>query len=489
MKLALEGEPKEVSESTQDYLDYHSTILEQQRLQAPVEVDNTLIEDAQELDEVGGLINQDVIEKTDAITALEAIANYISRVSETKDLDKHAIVLANVAIESLYEKAGIRSDAYAFSMESYDRSHRDELQGALENIKEKISVVFTFLKEKLVAVAKHIGAVINSFNRNMVALKVKLDRVEQMLMTAQAQKASFLAIKAEPWCEYLCYTQTGFDVGLTNVGRDVLSLIQAHSKMSEKATHKYLGWFTQHCDKMRTDEVFNSLKVSKDDFLLPKMTAFNRSVGLSTPKKQNIYFRSEQLPGGRAFYTQVENADKTGLDGVRMFEALDFEINKFDPNSYKIMKAKIILIVALPMTAWLHCINPVLGLAAAGATGAILNNTKIEGTGSNVKIDKHMVFETLTLDQIKHCLANVRQAITELHHWSDEVLQKPWKDQSIDHAIDEIMKSEQSTSNIKSYCNALVNLMTKLGTQVHTYAFKVLNAMLNFAEKSARLYA
>jgi hypothetical protein len=466
-------------------LDFQAITAEQEYLQACLESENPLLEESEQLDIVGHGLHQDLMQKTDAVVNLDAVANFIRQSADKGLLTKQSMILANVAVEGLFDKAGIRSDKLAFSMESLDGG--DSLQTALEDIKEKIASVFSFLKEKILQVAKHIALVAGQFNRNILAIKYKLSRIEEKLHTVKENKPKLYFIKAEPWCEYLCY-QSGFIKKHSEVSHALQTFVSGHTVMAHDVLSKYTQWLKDNLSAGVTDAVFQNLSFNGKDFELKGMTPFHRSVGWGTPKGDNIYLRSVELPGARAYYTQVVHGNATGLLALKSLENVGFELSHYDPQSYKVLKSKIVAIVALPMTVWLATVNPLLGLAAGAMTANYIAKQKVEGTGSRIKIDSALMFDTMSLEDIKKTLEEVRQNMLGLEHWNLEVLHKPWKTRDIDNAVNEIMTEGSSSSNIKAYCNALLNLMSNLGTGVHTYAFKVLNAQLNFAEKSLAQY-
>jgi phiKZ-like phage internal head proteins len=465
-------------------LDVQAISLEQECLQACIEPENLLLEESARLDAVSQDLHRDLMQKTDAVVNLNAVASYISQNADKGLLTKQTMVLANVAVEGLFDKAGIRSDKLVFSMESHEGSGRQALNAALEDIKEKISKVFSFLKEKILQVAHHIAKVAGQFNRNILALKYKINRIEEKLHEVTLVKPKLYMVKAESWCEYLCY-HSGFIKNHSDISKAVSDFVTEHTVMSSNVIEKYTQWLRDNLSASSTDDVFRNLKFDGQDFLLKDMSTFHRSVGWSAAKGENIYMRTKELPGSRAYYVQLVNGNVSGLVGLRALEDVDFKMSHYDPVSYKTMKSKIIAIAALPMTVWLGAVNPLLGLAAAGLTAGYISQQKVANTGSQqVRIDKNLTFDTMSLENIKKTLVEVRQNMLSLEHWNLEVLHKPWKTRDIDNAVDEIMKEGTASSNIKAYCNALLNLMSNLGTGVHTYAFKVLNAQLNFAEKS-----
>jgi hypothetical protein len=228
--------------------------------------------------------------------------------------------------------------------------------------------------------------------------------------------------------------------------------------------------------------------LSPKEYILPGMQEFHRSVGFDTPSRDNIFFRSHELPGGRAFYTQVNPSVTNGVEAIRSLEVVDFDLFYWDPKSYEVFKMKLAAAIAIPMTVFLTMVNPVLGVAAIGAASTYIATRGVDNTGAKVEIDPTTIFKCLSIDEAKRVIGEVRQGLVGLKEWGDIVLLDPWKSQDIDQLVINIIDRDDSNSNMKAFCNATLSLMNHLSTGVHSYAFKVYNAMLNFAEKSLKQY-
>jgi len=266
--------------------------------------------------------------------------------------------------------------------------------------------------------------------------------------------------------------------------------------MANASVKKYTDWFKQHSLETNNDFVFRSLKCSKNDFLLPEMTEFNRSINGDSPKSNNMFYRSKELPGGVGFFTSVEVSDKTGLAAVNMLSNVENGLIAYNPASYNALKVAIGGIAGLSFMGWMMAIgNPLAALGIGVATVAYQHSQKVSGTGKSITIDKKYVFETLTLAEAKKVIADVKVGIVSLEKWNQEVLQKPWKNKEINIAIDKIIGLGNTEVHngvgvryMRQYCYALLNLMKIHSVGVHTYSFRVYNAMLNFTEKSLKQY-
>lgn len=432
---------------------------------------------------------------TAAVVSLESIAAYIQKVSQTQALDPQALVFANLAIESITQQVALPNERLTFSLEAYAQDPQQELHQALEGIQAKIDSLFAGLKVRMVKLAEHMALVMRSFNQNIQHLKQRVHTLEQALETATRTEPKFPLIKPEPWCAQLCYLDTGFDTGLKRVGKDLHWLLASHRELMQSSIGKYTQWFKQHASQAQDDFVFRALKVRRTDFLLPGMTEFNRSQGYHGPHANNLFYRSRELPGGKAFFTEIETTDKNGLAAVNMLRNVRFNMDHYDPVSYRLQKAKLSLILGLSFQAWMLAINPFIGTLGIVAALRYNKTQQLAGTGHVVKIDPNYLFPVLSRTELKATLNEVKQGLVELERWNQAVLQKPWKSAELNTAIDRIIGLDRTTVHngvgvryMREYCHGLLNLLNQSGHGIHTYAFRTYSAMLAFSEKSLKQY-
>jgi hypothetical protein len=453
---------------------------QQEGLQSHVELDEPVsLQQSEYLDQHGSEMAQDVLRRTDSLVALESLVSFI----EGRALSTEGRTFASISLESYMTNAGI-SIPPNLGMED-----AEEGPGLLKRAKDGIVEVYEYLRKRVAALMRHISLVMGVHARNMRRLKKRIEEVEELLGKVTKESPLSPVIKAEAWCVYLCYLKSGFAVGLEGVPEKVVELVAQHRQMASATLSKHLDFLGSAVSSAVNDAVFQSLHVTHQEFLIPGMSQFHRSVGFQSARGDNVFFRSEELPGGKALYVQVNPHDQRGADAIEVVQDVGYSIDHYDPQSYTVFRAKLLAATMIPVSALLTVVNPLLGVAAGLATGAALASQSVSGTGQKINIDKTVVFSVLEIDRIKSVLRVCRQGLTELKGWSEDVLSGPWKTRDLDEIVDKILSEETSTSSIKAYCNAVLSLMSKLGEGVHTYAFRALGACLNFCEKSVRQYA
>jgi hypothetical protein len=475
---------------------------------APVEQDsdfNSLVN----AEEAGIKTANEITEETEASTALEAIASFLNASMESHTFDKVTLSMANVAVESICERVHFNSTKVAFSMETYSADPKKTLDVALEDIRERANAIWDSVKVKIASIARYLGEKMNYFKRNLAKLKARTDRLESEVnkhTSSEEAKSKFL--KPDNWFINLMYSDKAMPVGLDGVGKAVESLLTENRKIATGTVDTYTKWLLTNC-KNGSVEDFSTLKVHKDDFLLSGSTAFNRSIEMLKPKGDNMFYRSKELPGNKAFYTEIQPKDKSGAGSIKMLNDVNFFMDNYDPQSYKLRLKKISEIQASSAVTWAFATAAlaVIGFStiatgmAAGTLGyglmSYLNNnkSKVENTGHELSIDKDMLFHTLTIAEAKKVISDTRAGIKALQSWYTEVFEKNWKGDELDHIFNNVIGTNRVEVNnstnfrsLKLYCSALMNLMYNVTTNIHMYAFRTYNSMLNYVDKSIRQY-
>lgn len=496
-------------------LEYLRLNLAQESLQSSVQVlePEELVEmDA--LDTAGRKLCGDFNTITDSTLSLEGITHLLEDRYTKGTLTQDTLAVSNVAMETYFERLGVRM-VKPIAMEHFGLAQEgvvdiaegivmapvhaagfvaDAAGSAYRGAKNVVGFVhdvsqsvYRFLKKKLVLVARHVVRVMGSIARGLRNLNARVKELESQLGKVSRKVPLVPYIKAESWCEYLCYSKRPFSKGLEGIGSEVTGLVDEHTKMSKLLIARHLDKLGE-LDNARDDPLDN-FRVSPKEFLLPGMEQFHRSLRFQTPKGDNVFHRSHELPGGRAFYTQVNPTELVGTQAINSLEDVDFQVYYHDPKSYDTFKMKLAAAVAMPMSVFLTMVNPLLGAAAVTAAGTYIATRGQDNTGvERVVIDPSTVFECLSLKDAQRAIGELREGLAGLKDWEATVLSEPWKSQEIDELVLGICDREETTSNMKSYCNAVLNLMSNLSVGVHTYAFKVYNAMANFIEKSLKQY-
>lgn len=427
--------------------------------------------------------------QTESVIALESMCAYLKRCNSQGLLNKPAVTMATLAMEGYYDKANVDKKNLRLAYESDVSGEHPELNASLESIAQSVRVIHDSIKNNLIKVSRFVSEIFSSFNRHIASLKKRVQQLSAELDKKHDAQSKFPAVKAEKWCINLCYTETGFDVGLKNVLTDVNAFVKDHTHVAEGVINKYITWLKNNDTSEAGDVIFEGLSTKRHDFLIPGMSEFNRSVSFTTPAGDNIFYRSKELPGGKALYVQTYPHDMKGLASLDILNTTEYKMDLYNPNSYNTTKMKIAAIAALPVAAWVAAVNPIIGVALGAAAGSYITSQKQDGTGKEVHIDKDMLFQALTKDEMADVLKRVYQGINELENWSIKVLQGPWKSHKLDKAVDELMRNESVTSNYRSYCNALLKLVSNLSSDIDSYVFSVYTSSLLYVEKSLKQYS
>jgi len=433
---------------------------------------------------------------TEALVALESMRDFI----KDKRFDKTSAILFNVAVEGYGNLNKLPNTKPAFGMESVDQytdvlSEQDKIV-AMENMADNTKALIDSLLVSLNNTMQALGDIVHGFDRQYMALKKRVAQFEVMLEQLEGKdNIVYNYVKPEKQYVHLMYTATGSKAGLSPVMSDINWLLKEHADMVSDSVGKYKRWFYDHKNDVSHTNVFNSLDFKRQDFLLSGSTVFNKTVGNKIPGKDNVFYRTKELPGGKAFYTRVSATDTSGLDAVNALMDVNYFMDYYAPDSFRITEKRLYSVAALGVLTWASVMvaNP-LPMAFAGlAMSAVNDQTKVSDI-QKVRISEDSLFPILDKEQLTELLESSKQALANLDHWNKTVYHEVWKDQSIKQAIDQISRITEESGNttaaryMKNYAVALISLMSKSYTKMHAYSFDVLNAALSYGEKSARLY-
>ena len=476
---------------------------------APIETDSDY-GDLVAADEKSITVSDDISNETDADTALEAIANYLDKSLSSCTYDKYTLNMANVAIESICERVNFKNDRVVFSMENYKKDPKKAIELALEDIREKASALWASVKNKMTELARYLGEKMNFYRRNMINLKRRIVELERKLTdTPKDAEPKAKILKPQGWFLDLMYTDKPMSKGLSGVGSAVEELLNEHRQMATSSVNKYAKWLLDNYKSAETDSTtFKTLKVSKNEFLILNSTEFNRSIGLKRPASDCMFYRSKELPGNRALFTEAKESDKNGVAAIGSLASIGFSMNTYDPDSFRLRMLAIKRIALLSTPVWLLSTGVVIGIGAstvatagiaAGAMGtslyAIYKSAKVKDTGIRVHIDKNMIFHTLTIDEARKVISDARNGYDALQLWYKDIFEHNWKQTDLDRIINDVtgiskveVRNNSSFRALKRYCVGLLNLMNATTVGTHVYAFKTYDAMLNYVDKSLRQY-
>lgn len=433
---------------------------------------------------------------TNAVTALEAMVDFI----RDKKVDKTSAVLFNVATEGYGNLSALSNSKPAFGLESIDDSQHyseQEKQVAIENMLNNTVSIMDKLSRGLQNTMLSMGDLVHSFDRNISGIRKRIGHLEQLLSDIEdKEEIAYNYVKPEKQFVHLLYTKTGFSTGVLPVIKDVNWLFASHADMVDNTVKHYKEWFHSNRRDMDDKHNFDSLEFNPKDFVLTGSSAFNKSVGEKTPGSGSMFYRTKELPGGMSFYCEVAKLKTHGVDAVDSLMDVEYFIDYYEPNSFKVTEKKLYTLAGLSVLAWASIMmaNP-LPMALTGfVTNAADDMTKTSDI-KKVRIGEDTLFPTMTKDELGHVLVELKEALSTLEKWNLTVYKTLWKDQSLKNITDEVTRYIEtdgiSKKNVRLYRNysiALISLMSKSYTRLHSYGFDVINAVLSYAEKSARQY-
>ena len=476
-------------------------------------------------------LTDEVTQTVEKSSSLEAMSDALSRSLAVEELSLHAVHFANLAIESM----GYSSRRLAISTEAYKQNPKHAIQVAIEDLREKASSLWSSVKEKMGSLAQALGAKLGLFKSSIEVLKKRVVEARTLLGTAKSQhkEARLNVLKPQDWFVDLCYLGKAAPTGLVGTGKLVEQLLDQSSTLIVRTVNDYIDWVKKNHDKALTDpEVFKTLKFKRSSFLMLDQKVFTpgRNIGLAKVSAGCEFNRSHELPGGMALYAHLYHSDVEGADSVQAIGEVSYSIAAFDPFAYSRIKMAILAVIGIPLMAYVSQIVG-LGIAAAGAetmasgglaagaiavvgdgmgasasfksaTDALLSLAKQKDAGGNhfgssVKIEKHMVFRTLTLAQAEKVLADVESGIAAMHKWQSVAMKEVWADQAYADLVDKTINRKETGDGVnrtavrvlKQLLFAVVKLQVSVSSNTMTYALRTYNSMVNYVMKSMYQYS
>jgi hypothetical protein len=414
--------------------------------------DNAMLDES---DAVTIVLADDLFKKTEAVVALEELQTYLKTVDKNVKDDEKA-TFTNIAIEAMYDRAGIYVKRNIISLENYRKDPKAEMQVVSEDIKEKIRGIRNSIKSTFAVLVRNIAAKLNYFKRNLKRLKLKVSILErqanQLNRTGVPRRDTLVP---NGWGTYLLYTESGFNPGMEDVGPPVAALLREHCAAVKKNTANLTNWLSTHYDRALLDRgVFSSLRISTPDYVIGNAKRLDPNTSINyTPLKDNSVYRSAELPGGMAFYTYMRHNDEMGINAVYKLGDMSYKLSYFNRSYYGIKKA-----------------NPDM-LANAN-------------------------FQTLSIAEINRSIKEIKDGIAALEEWYSTVVNHLWKNDKLDKISNDLYgfntlqepKNTVGTKYIMAMCSSIINYMRNSSIHIDSYAFKVYGNMLNYTELSLKQY-
>lgn len=450
----------------------------------------------QSIDRADGLLDT-IKTDTEAIVSLEAMAEFI----KGREVNRTSAILFNIATEGYGNLNTLNAPKTAFALEGLkeddDKLSKEQVDVAMENLAQSTAELVNRLGQGINNAMMAIGDIVHGFDRNLLSLKKRISAFEAQLETIKDKDdIAYNYVKPENNFTYLMYTQDGFTNGIKPVMQDINWLLAEHADMVSDSVGKYKSWFNEHKDDVNNARVIDSLEFKRDDFLMSGSTVFNRSVGNKIPAKGCAFYRTKELPGGVCFYTEVRSQNQHGADAINALMDVKYFIDYFEPDSFKTTQKRLYSAAALGVLAWASVmVASPLPLAMYGlAASHISDSTKVADV-KKVRMTPETVFPTLDKDGLAELLSELKKAVSGLEKWNRAVYLDVWKDKSIHEAINSLAEQTKeagynstSVGHIKQFAVALISLMGKSYTKIHSHSFNVLNAALSYGEKSAKQY-
>jgi hypothetical protein len=438
-----------------------------------------------------------------AVLSLESIERYLSGAIVPAELGQTGVQFANIAIESVCLQGELSADEHAFSLGAYRRDPALALEGALDFISNKLADLWALIKDKLVTFFRHLAERMNAFKQSLALLQRRVSSLQAQALGLDSASVPYQSALYPQRCFVdLVYLNTGFTASGAGVAGALDQVLQAHAQVFGTVIAKHCAWLKDNHARVAADpSAINSFSVKTQDFLMLGATPLERSIRKHAPREGSVFYRSKELPGGRAIYTEIEPKSQTGLAAIEMLSHVNIYLDKFDPVSYDLQ------LLALQVGGQAQAqknahywSQPVAKRRGPPPTPVHPANAKIEGTGSTPRLTRELVFNTLSLDEVKTRLTEVSHTAEVLEQWYNTVFGKLWKDKDFNTLSTALLKDpdlsaegahlagELAPRYLGNLVLALMNVMANATANTHTYAFTTCSSLLSYVEESLFQY-
>lgn len=463
-----------------------------------VELDGT-VEVLDATDDASDLLAEDLATDVETVTAMEALVHYLKGELAAGRVTRQTAIMANCAFESYCVNARLKP-TMAFAMESLERDPETAVKEAMESIAEKAKSLWNSVKARTAELSKKIGEKVALLTRGMEGAQARLNAVEEKLgkVDLSAQPKAPL-VKPRKSFINLLYVSKGVPQGLKGIAADVNHLLQEHASIASKSVSFYSDWLEKNYDQAATNpEVFNTLVYNPAAFLMKGSTPFAARLERLAASEGTKYFRSRELPGGMAVFTQVmEGGTLKGIEAVNALGTVEYHFSPYEPAEYKELNKLTQALVGVGLITWLAicayygfgfgaAAGSIVGAAAGGTAGAVLGapvgaagltgaagaavgaaagmvkggvagvkagakfamkNNPLAGVGriskENLpKLDKKLQLETLSGEEIKRASGEVRQILQSIEQWKKVVFTDIWRNRNVDKILTDLIESD-----------------------------------------------
>lgn len=283
-----------------------------------------------------------------SLTALESMGNYLRKTDATQ-LGRSGVLFANIAIEQECEKAQLALESLPLNPQTYQQDPAGAVNAGLAQLQATQQELLERIRASLSALLETLCWRREWCNARIGHLWRVVTRVDDVVGNLDPADFTNDRLKMTVWqgMEKLCYTRTveqmdprlyplpgsqDHDLPVFSPMRvtgDLHLFLTEHEHLFKRIIAKQTGWLNDHKDNLLKNlDGFGSYLFNPVEYQCHGASRWDASALLFQGKPEDTEvaqmraedrlatYRSQELPGMKAFYTVTSHAPRGDLDGL-----------------------------------------------------------------------------------------------------------------------------------------------------------------------------
>lgn len=386
------------------------------------------------LDARGQQIVQDLGSNQEAVAALEAMANHLSK-NGSSSLGKTGAMFANIAVEQFLSKTKVSLEELPIDVRQYDRAPEETLQRGVASLNATRSELIKGSCSDLSALLFNLTQKREALNKCIRLQWHRIDSLSRYLDDLKANENADVVLKEitiDPkWAVFEISSRPESKKGKSVVS-SLEHFLSEHQHLFRRLVKKQLDWIEQHKENvLRTSTGFDEYSFDPIEYSIAGATKSSNAA--------KSFYSGATLPGNKAFVTETSSQVLFGFDGAQALIDSCANLNEVptDNEEYR----------------------PLLDVSKITA----LSSTEIQAR-----------------------LSEITSGLRSLMKWSDCAFKEIWKQAFFEEQIlNFLMKEEAGSLNergLSLLSEAIVKLAEEATKDVGQYALSVLSGLLDYVE-------
>lgn len=433
------------------------------------------------------------------LVALEALASQFMQSAKKGHLNSTSVGLMNLAVETFADQHQIDSLKKGIELDQYENLSEQVLSQALEGWQQTANELAQRMYDRLKSLSNMLAGSLMQFKNKTTQLEKELIELERMYTDKKASKVKeprMLALHPEPWFVNLIVEGEAAPKGLVGIGNVLEEVLSNTSKTMLSAAQLYGQWMRNNHEKIATDpNAVHTLKYQRSHFQVMDESSFTpgRNIGWKQVHRDYEFRRSTQLPGGQALYTVVSKADLSGALVPGALQKTEVFIKDYDAISINHRKALITAAMAIPTAGFGVLAYNLLTTGNALRSGQLDRDEHGNAFGTQTKLTKDMLFQTLSLDEIGRVIAELKKGVDALRHYERVMTNEIWNFEGAIEAHDYLkargkLFEEKGRRLLKDLAVGVFSLQVGATDSIPRYCIKTYRSMVRYAVKSLNQY-